>query len=133
MTVDHILFNKQNWYSIAENTDNVTASEKKYYAVPSKITIKQGTSLTYPSRGTVKPFFTITLEEDAEVECIAANDKYYFFTGYVESPVFSFSENTNVGVVLKSNCKNIVWGGKALLSHLYQWFRNLYRMVVIAC
>ena len=79
MAIDHLVFNNQSWYSIAGNADNATANGKKYYAVPSKITIKQGTSITYPSRGSEFTDVTGQLQEDLEVECVGANDNHYFF------------------------------------------------------
>lgn len=113
MTVDHILFDKQNWYSIAGNADNATANGKKYYAVPSKITIKQGTSITYPTRGTTMEDMTGQLQEDLEVKCVGANDNHYFFIGDIDdsSIYYTFREREGYGVgeVSKSNCKNIVW------------------------
>ncbi len=110
MTVAKILFEGKKWFNVADSDSYVTANGKKYYPVPSKITIKEGTSITYPSRGTVEAFITYKLEQDVEVECIAANDKYYFYTGKLEKYGYFFSEDRTVGVVLKSDCKNIVWG-----------------------
>lgn len=113
MAIDHLVFNNQSWYSIAGNADNTTANGKKYYAVPSKITIKQGTSLTYPSRGSVDEDVSGYLTKDFEVKCIGANDNHYFFIGLIDdSPtVYNFREREGYGVgeVLKSDCKNIVW------------------------
>ena len=113
MTVNHILFNNQSWYSIAGNSDNVTANGKKYYAVPSKITIKQGTSIAYPSRGTDHEAITGELQEDLQVNCVGANDNHYFFVGDMDRAsiyyIFWEGEGYGVGEVLKSDCKNIVW------------------------
>ena len=117
MTVDHILFNKHNWYSIAGNADNVTANEKKYYAVPSKITIKQGTSLTYPAKGADVAAYTGKLPKDLEVECVGASANHYFFVGFIDDSNtgdgvyydFLEEEGCGVGEVLKSDCKSVVW------------------------
>lgn len=113
MAVDHILFDKQNWYSIAGNADNATANGKKYYAVPSKITIKQGTSITYPVQGSESTDLTGELKEDLEVKCVGANDNHYFFIGAIDdsSIYYTFQEREGYGVgeVLKSDCQNIVW------------------------
>lgn len=111
--LDHLLFNNQSWYSIAGNADNATANGKKYYAVPSKITIKQGTSLTYPVRGSEDATLIGQLHEDLEVNCVGANANHYFFVGFInDSPIyhdFEEGEGYGVGEVLKSDCKNIVW------------------------
>ena len=113
MAVDHMLFNKLKWFNVADNASNMTANGKKYYAVPSKITIKQGTSITYPAQGSESTDLTGRLQEDLEVKCIGANDNHYFFIGYINdsSIYYTFQEREGYGVgeVLKSDCKNIVW------------------------
>ena len=115
MAVDHILFNKLKWFNVADNADNVTANGKKYYATPSKITIKQGTSLTYPTRGTEGGTITNILKEDLQVDCVGANANHYFFAAYIDYDTYGINysfeerEGAGVGEVLKSNCKNIVW------------------------
>lgn len=121
MAIDHILFDKQNWYSIAENSDNATANGKEYYAVPSTITIKQGTDLTYPSGAGEDGTITETVQDDSEVNCVGANANHYFFTGFigngsgqyddahVASYNFQEEEGCGVGEVLKTDCKNVVW------------------------
>ena len=64
------------------------------------------------------------------------NSKMGFFDG---RPVGAYRVTESDGSIINlllfvDQLQNPVWGGgKALLSHLYQWFRNLYRMVVIAC
>lgn len=112
MAIDHLVFNKQNWFNVADNADNITANGKKYYAVPSKITIKKGTSITYPIRGAEWADITKELQEDLEVKCIGANDNHYFFIGDMgDSMYYTFQEREGYGVgeISKSSCKNIVW------------------------
>ena len=96
MTIDHLVFNRLKWFNVADNADSVTANGKKYYAVPSKITIKRGTTIsTVPLEG--GSWVSYKLDEDLEVKCIGVNDTHYFFI------------RIGVGEVSKSNCKNIVW------------------------
>lgn len=115
MAIDHLVFNKLKWFNVTDNADNMTANGKKYYAVPSKITIKQGTSLTYPSRGTTDATITGQLKEDLQVDCVGANANHYFFVAYIDYDTYGINysfdeeEGSGVGEVLKSNCKNIVW------------------------
>lgn len=109
MTIDHLVFNRLKWFNVADNADSVTANGKKYYAVPSKITIKQGTIIHYPLRGSELAGTAFELEEDFEVKCIGANDNHYFFIGYLNHYTFQEREGYGVGEVSKSNCKNIVW------------------------
>lgn len=116
MTIDHLVFNNQSWFNVADNADEVTANGKKYYAIPSKITIKQGTSLTYPSQGTDHATTTNRLKKDLQVDCVGASANHYFFVAYIDDSdtygiYYNFDEveGCGVGEVLKSNCKNIVW------------------------
>ncbi len=115
MAIDHLVFNKLKWFNVADNADNMTANGKKYYAVPSKITIKQGTSLTYPVAGTDHIDNTDRLKQDLQVKCIGANDNHYFFVAYIDYDTYGVNydfeerEGYGVGEVSKSNCKNIVW------------------------
>ncbi|WFD52977.1 hypothetical protein [Lactobacillus phage P185] len=110
MTIDHLVFNRLKWFNVADNADSVTANGKKYYAVPSKITIKRGTYIEYPIRGSVWADAAHELEKDVEVKCIGANDNHYFFIGSIGySYTFQEREGYGVGEVSKSNCKNIVW------------------------
>ena len=116
MAVDHLIFNKLKWFNVTDNADNMTANGKKYYAVPSKITIKQGTSLTYPSAGADHADTTNRLKQDLQVDCVGANANHYFFVAYINDYDtygmhygFQEREGYGVGEVSKSNCKNIVW------------------------
>ena len=107
MAVDHLLFNNQSWYSIAGNADNATVNGKKYYAVPSKVTIKQGAYVSPEYNGGV-------LGQSAEVECVAASDSYYYFVGQITlsnglTCTYTEARSYDVGRVAKSDCTNIVW------------------------
>lgn len=116
MAIDHLIFNRLKWFNVTDNADNVQANGKKYYAFPSKITIKQGTPLTTPSTGTDHSTNTNRLKEDLQVNCVGANANYYFFVAniydydtYGVYYGFNEREGCGVGEVLKSNCKNVVW------------------------
>lgn len=76
MTVDHILFNNQSWYSVAKNADNVKANGKEYMALPVSFTIPKGTHL---SDGTHEQGFD--LSKDCKVTCVGASDEFYYFCG----------------------------------------------------
>lgn len=115
MAVDHLVFNSLKWFNVTDNADNITANGKKYYAAPSKITIKQGTSLTYPTRGVEDATITTRLKKDLQVNCVGANANHYFFVAYIDYDTYGVNynfdeiEGCRVGEVSKSNCKNIVW------------------------
>lgn len=142
MAIDHLVFNKQNWFNVADNADSVTANGKNYIALPASFTLPKGTHVSDGSHQG-----GLNISQDCEVTCVgSSNDFYYFcgkiFTDYtglfseidIDNPkdVENRDNFTAPWFIRKSKVTNVKWGGKALLSHLYQWFRNLYRMVVIA-
>ena len=55
MAVDHMLFNKFKWFNIADNASFVTANGKKYYAIPTQVTVPKGTIL-YSMNDSVNAF-----------------------------------------------------------------------------
>ena len=101
------------FYSIDGSDTSVNANGKTYYAVPSEITIKKGTSITYPFSNSNLPNMTKQLQEDFEVDCVGANDAHYFFVGDLSPATVTYAfqeeEGCGVGEVLKSDCTNIVW------------------------
>ena len=112
--VDALALGGSEFYSIASSDTSVTANGKTYYAVPSEITIKQGISLSFYASVSLG-IETGTVASDTVVDCVGAHDDNYFFVGSL-SILFDnyaydadYSENVMVGVVAKSNCKNIVW------------------------
>lgn len=125
MALSYLLFNKLKWFNIADNAQSATVNGRKYIAIPESGTVPSGTLIRDRYTGTS---YTSSADTDVEIEA-------YFLDGtFLAKGVFS---TVGAASVLEayfgcSNLKNPKWGGKALLSHLYQWFRNLYRMVVIA-
>lgn len=142
MAVDHMLFNKQKWFNVADNADSVKANNKDYVALPTSFTLPKNTHVEdgYHQSG-------MNISRDCEVTCVgSSNDFYYYcgriFTDWNGSDIEDIDNPKDVEdtvvferpwFVRKSKVTNVKWGGKALLSHVYQWFRSLYRMVVIAC
>ena len=43
--LDHLIFNKLKWFNVADNASSVTANGKKYYAIPTQVTVPKGTIL----------------------------------------------------------------------------------------
>ena len=127
--VDHLIFNKLKWFSIADNTDNITANGRSFYALPSKIKLTKD-SATWTVNGGSLPY---ALNSGQVLDVIGAYKNTYNENGkkrYIVS--YSDSNNDYILSVSESDCTPIWGGGKALLSHLYQWFRDAFRMVVIA-
>lgn len=143
MAVDHILFNKLKWFNVADNADSVTANGKNYIALPASFTLPKGTHVSDGDheRG-------MNTSRDCEVTCVGSSDDFYYFCGKIFTDWSGLNSELDIGnpkdventviferpwFIRKSKVTNVKWGGKALLSHVYQWFRSLYRMVVIAC
>lgn len=129
MAISHLIFNRLKWFNVAENADNVTANGRNFYALPSKIKLTKD-SATWTVNGGGLPY---ALNSGQVLDVIGAYKNTYNENGkkrYIVS--YSDSNNDYILSVSESDCTPI-WGGKALLNNLYQWFRNLYRMVVIAC
>ena len=53
--LDHLIFNKLKWFNVADNASSVTANGKKYYAIPTQVTVPKGTIL-YLMDDTVNEF-----------------------------------------------------------------------------
>ena len=43
--LDHLIFNKLKWFNVADSASSVTANGKKYYAIPTQVTVPKGTIL----------------------------------------------------------------------------------------
>ncbi|MCT3400971.1 hypothetical protein [Lactobacillus helveticus] len=143
MTIDHLVFNRLKWFNVADNADSVKANNKDYVALPTSFTLPKD---TYVSDGNHQSGMNIS--RDCEVTCVGSSNDFYYFCGKIfidwnnfDSVEFDIDNPKDVEnsvtferpwFVRKSKVTNVKWGGKALLNHLYQWFRKLYRMVVIA-
>lgn len=106
MTVDHILFNKHKWYSIAGNADNVTANGRKYAAMPVSFTIPEGTHLYDGTHGD-----GFTLSTDCNVTCVGTSGEFYYFCGTIE---FTESYGGNDGKI--DNPKDVSVSGRNLFN-----------------
>lgn len=143
MAIDHLVFNKQNWFNVADNDDSVKANNKDYVALPTSFTLPKGTHVSdgYHQGG-------MNISRDCEVTCVGSSDDFYYFCGKIftdwsglnsELDIDNPKDVENSGTferpwfVRKSKVTNVKWGGKHLLSHLYRAFRAITaRMAVIA-
>lgn len=141
--LDHLIFNKLKWFNVADNADSVKANNKDYVALPTSFTLPKDTHVSngYNQSG-------MNISRDCEVTCVGSSNDFYYFCGkiftdwnYLDNE-FDIDNPKDVEnsvtferpwFVRKSKVTNVKWGGKALLSHVYQWFRALItRKVVIA-
>ena len=141
--VDHLIFNKLKYWAFTDNSEVVQANDKRYVAIPAKVQFNTSYSFepsvdspahskvkwSYPDVQSLQGIYAFSQGEQAA--CIGTDGDYY-----VLKDVYNYDSTVKeilVAAVKKDLLLPIWGGGKALLSHLYQWFRNLYRMVVIAC
>lgn len=129
MAISHLIFNRLKWFNVAENADNVTANGRNFYALPSKIKTTTDNIHLYAIVGDTPPgdfssgtVFTVV---GAYKNTYSEDGKKRYLVSY------SGSSGDAILDISGSDCTPI-WGGKALLSHVYQWFRDAFRMVVIA-
>ena len=148
MAVDHMLFNKLKWFNVADNADSITANGKDYEAVPQQVKIPKNTKVNlFNSFNSADLRREKYAASDTVLNCIGVIGENYCCSGKIElygnygtistvdlngSKNEWVDESYSICVIPKTKVQVVKWGGKALLSHLYQWFRNLYRMVVIA-
>lgn len=126
----YLKFNRLDWFNIADNADNITANGRSFYALPSKIKLTNDGVTLETVKGGALPYI---FNSGQVFDVLGAYKNTYNENGkkrYIVS--YSNSNRDYILSVSESDCTPI-WGGKRLLNHLYQWFRNLYRMVVIAC
>lgn len=142
MTIDHLVFNRLKWFNVADNADSVTANGKNYIALPASFTLPKG---THVSDGDHEG--GMNTSRDCEVTCVGSSDDFYYFCGKIFTDWSGLNSELDIGnpkdventviferpwFIRKSKVTNVKWGGKVLLSHVYQWFRDAFRMVVIA-
>lgn len=121
--LDHMLFNLQKWFAIDDNANSVTINSNRYYKAPKQIRTAGQTI--------IGSYGELACYSNYIYNVVGAGNDYYLANGPLS--VAGGDTTTDTFMIKKSDCTPIWGGGKALLSHLYQWFRKLYRMVVIAC
>lgn len=138
----HLIFNKLKWFNVTDNADNVQANGKNYIALPASFTLPKGTHVNDGSHQA-----GMNISQDCEVTCVGSSNDFYYFCGKIFTDWSGLFNEIDIDnpkdvefkdiftapwFVRKSKVTNVKWGGKALLSHVYQWFRYTFRMVVIA-
>lgn len=107
MTVDHLVFNKQNWFNVADNADNITANGRNFYALPSKIKLTKSVN-PWAVMGANAPssFFNI-----GKVFDVIGAYKNTYNEGGKKRYIVSYSESGDnyILAVSESDCTPI-WG-----------------------
>ena len=143
MSLSRLIFNRLKWFNVADNADSVKANNKDYVALPTSFTLPKDTHVIdgYHQSG-------MNISRDCEVTCVGSSNDFYYFCGKIFTDWNVLDRALDIDnpkdvedsvtferpwFVRKSKVTNVKWGGKSLLSHVYQWFRALItRMVVIA-
>lgn len=132
--VDHLLFDRLKWWKVTDNADTISASGKEFLAIPKQIEIPAGASWHEICGGTVNQA-EWTMDEPMTVNCIGAISDAYLFVGRIhntnDDSYFNLdypggdSNEINLGLILKDKVSKVIWGGKRLLSHVYQALRRV--------
>lgn len=135
MAVDSLIYNRSQYFP------RMIADQFNKSLIPTSGTIKAGATLN-PTGGSA----VAKQDIDTEITGFIKSGGYIYGQtdtggGTVDEDCFLVPRNafgnyasnpTSSCCVPVSSFKNLNWGGKALLSHVYQWFRDAFRMVVIA-
>lgn len=124
----YLKFNRLNWFNIADNTDNITANGRSFYALPSKIKLTKDCATAWTVNGGSLPY---ALDSGQVLDVIGAYKNTYNENGkkrYIVS--YSDSNNDYILSVPESDCTPI-WGGKRLLVALCQRFKALTTRKVV--
>lgn len=142
MAIDHLVFNKLKWFNVADDADNITANGKKYYTIPTQVTVPKGTIL-YSMDDSANAFqqkAVVTQDSTCKVgEFILKDQLAWGLNGYgianfdvylVTGTLTIENDFTTVGGYVKiTDVTDPVWGGKplliALLSRVYATLRKV--------
>lgn len=106
MAIDHLVFNKQKWFNVADNADNITANGRNFYALPSKIKLTKSAHLWTVMGVNALPSFDIGTVFDV----LGAYKNTYNEGGKKRYMVsYSKSGNNYILSVSESDCTPI-WG-----------------------
>lgn len=119
-----MIFNRLKWW---DSTDRPLIGKRITAYLDTYHTVKAGFNFTAEDYGNVPA------KTRVENALIVAAYKFNGSAGNAPSGTYILTDQDNAKWLRLDGSENIFGGGKSLLSHLYQWFRNLYRMVVIAC
>ncbi len=143
MAVDHLIFNQKKWFNVADNAGNITANGKKYYAIPTQVTVPKGTILYYmnDSANAFQQNGVVSQECTCKVGAFILkgqlaeginNDGVANFDVYKLNGNVPVENGFTSGFVKITDVTNPVWGGKALLIALLSRVYATLRKVVSA-
>lgn len=120
----YLKFNRLNWFNIPSDSKTVMANDKRYIAMPAKISIPEGAKVTSGDYG-IFPVKAMTVSVVGTL-----NNSYVFEGGAITTDGAHFGAYFSTVPI---SSVTPIWGGNSPLSHVYQWFRAfVIRKVVIA-
>ena len=122
--LDHMLFNKLKWWNIGDNAEKISINRQKYFAIPSKIEIHNNTSFENIDSGIVR--YSLG-EQTVSPIGRTVDDRYIFASDNFEYSVGrpDIGVKANGWALVKCADVTPIWGGKSLLSHVYQALRRV--------
>lgn len=104
----YLKFNRLNWFNIADNTDNITANGRSFYALPSKIKLTKNSAAVWVVMGDNSPGFF----NSGKVFDVIGAYKNTYNEGGKKRYIVSYSESGSDCIlsVSESDCTPI-WGG----------------------
>lgn len=123
--LSHMLFNRLKWWNVDDNAESIQIGNRRFWAMPSEIIIKDGADLSrYDDTETA------LVGGDTTVKVIGVSKNAYIITGYVHfrgtTNLYSITFDEKAPAIIYANeVKKIIWGGKRLLSHVYQALRRV--------
>lgn len=101
-----LIFIGKSWFNIPDNAENVTANNKKWMAVPKKVTVLANTYIEQNNA---------VVSTDTQMDVVGASNRFYLLTGHLPytgeygSYSQTFSESAPL-VLNKNQVTNVKWG-----------------------
>ena len=83
MAIDHLIFNKQNWFNVADDANEVTINHKIWTAHPASVTVKDESVVW--DFGNNQSDSDLKLSGQQDFKCIGKAGGLYIVSGYFET------------------------------------------------
>lgn len=120
--IDHLIYNNSKWFNLNPDAEKQTLAGKQVYTAPARVHINDPSS-TSPVNGEGMAY------SNHDYDVVGVGNDYYICHGTIRA---AGDGTYDADFVIKKSAVTPIWGGNSPLSHVYQWFRDAFRMVVIA-
>ena len=83
MAIDHLIFNKQNWFNVADDANEVTINHKIWTAHPASVTVKDESVVW--DFGNNQSGLDLKLSGQQDFKCIGKAGNVYVVSGYFKT------------------------------------------------